>query len=117
MLSGLQLMMFAKIKVRKKAQTITEYGILFVIIMGALLTSQLYMKRSIQGRLKSAADDLGGQFSPGNTNVTHRIISDSLTHETLANGATRSELRSPETFQATENKVIHDTYQEYWGRR
>ena len=55
-------------KRRKKGQSTLEYAILIIIIIGALLSIQVYIKRGVQGRLKGAADDIGDQFSGGNTN-------------------------------------------------
>ena len=76
------------------------------------------MKRSFQGRLKAIADDLGEQFSPGNTKMNRYIVSDSLTRETSKNGVVRSEIEgSPENTQINEEMVIQDSYREYWGGR
>ncbi len=55
-------------KRRRKGQSTLEYAVLIIIIIAALFSIQLYIKRGIQGRLKSATDDIGDQFSPGNTN-------------------------------------------------
>ncbi len=44
-----------------KGQSTLEYAILIVIIIGALITLQIYIKRGLQGRLKSATDDIGEQ--------------------------------------------------------
>ncbi|MBI3314567.1 MAG: hypothetical protein HYZ86_01315 [Candidatus Omnitrophica bacterium] len=52
-----------------RGQSTLEYAVLVVIIIGALLSIQFYIKRGVQGRLKSAADDIGDQYSVGNTNV------------------------------------------------
>ena len=60
-------------KKRKKGQSTLEYAILIIIIIGALLSIQVYIKRGVQGRLKSAADDIGDQFSQGNTNVVKYV--------------------------------------------
>ncbi|MFA5260725.1 MAG: VWA domain-containing protein [Candidatus Omnitrophota bacterium] len=40
-----------------------------VMLIAALVSLQMYAKRSIQGRLRSATDDIGDQYSPGNTSV------------------------------------------------
>ncbi len=53
----------------KRAQSMLEYAVLMVVIIGALIAMQTYFKRGIQGRMKSSADDVGDQFSPDNTNV------------------------------------------------
>ena len=61
----------------KRGQSTIEYAVLIIIIIGALLSIQVYIKRGVQGRLKQAADDIGDQFSPGNTNVV-KIMTTSL---------------------------------------
>ena len=58
---------------KKKGQSTLEYAVLIVIIIAALLAMNQYIKRGLQGRLKSATDDIGDQFSPGNTNVTKTV--------------------------------------------
>ena len=100
---------------KSKGQTITEYAILLIVVIGSLLAIQVYIKRGVQGRLKSAADDIGEQFSPGNTNATSRVYSFSQSRETVANGVTRSELTSPEITTVNATQAIHNVQQEYWG--
>jgi len=51
----------------KRGQSSLEICILIVCIIGALIAMQVYIKRAIQGRLRLAADDIGEQYSPGNT--------------------------------------------------
>ncbi len=52
-----------------KGQTILEYTLIVVIILGVIIAMQVYVKRGIQGRWKSAADDFGGQYDPRNVNA------------------------------------------------
>ena len=103
-------------KRRKKGQSTLEYAILIIIIIGALLSLQVYIKRGIQGRLKSATDDIGDQYSDGNTNVTkhHRVITNST--ETFINGETISKLRAAETTTDTLQSNIINVEQEFWGK-
>ena len=54
---------------KMRGQSTLEYAILVVIIIGALLAIQTYLKRGVQGKLKSSADDIGDQYSPNNTNT------------------------------------------------
>ena len=75
---------------QKRGQSTLEYAVLIVVIIGALLTIQVYMKRGIQGRLKSAADDIGDQYSDGNTNVIKTTIKNSYTDETFNAGTSTS---------------------------
>lgn len=61
--------------IRDKAQGIMEYALLICIFVAAVVAMQVYLKRSIQGRLKSGADELSGGafYSPGATNSNYRI--------------------------------------------
>ena len=102
-------------KKRQKGQSTLEYAILIIIIIGALLSIQVYIKRGVQGRLKSAADDIGDQFSPGNTNVTKTMITSSVSSETFVSGETLSTLLNEETTVDLMNSDIINVEQEYWG--
>ena len=99
-----------------KGQSTMEYAILIIIIIGALLSIQVYIKRGVQGRLKSAADDIGEQFSPGNTNLTVTTRSFSHTFDTFNQGVTRSELIENEVTNITTEMNIVNVDQEFWGR-
>ncbi|MBI4308983.1 MAG: hypothetical protein HY591_01485 [Candidatus Omnitrophica bacterium] len=97
-----------------------EYAILVVIIIGALLTIQTYIKRGVQGRLKSSSDDIGDQFSPGNTNALKATKVHSSTTETFgmaAQGVSQSELNAPETTNTVDRSQIANVDQEYWGSK
>lgn len=100
---------------RKKGQSTLEYAILIIIIIGALLSIQVYIKRGVQGRLKSATDDIGDQFSIGNTNVVRHTTTQSQTRETFTDGVTRTELTGDEVNRTISNaQVVNKTF-EYWG--
>ena len=43
----------------KKGQSALEYSMLVIIVIGALLAMQNYMKRGVQGRLRSSVDGVG----------------------------------------------------------
>jgi uncharacterized protein (UPF0333 family) len=53
-----------KLKINRKAQSTLEYAIIVVVVVGALLAMQWYVKGGFQGRLRQASDDMGQQFSP-----------------------------------------------------
>lgn len=106
--------MFKYLK-KMKGQSTMEYAILIIIIIGALISIQVYIKRGVQGRLKSAADDIGDQYSPGNTNVTVRTVSSSRSRETFNAGVTMSNLLGNEVTNIITNQRIINTQQEYWG--
>lgn len=100
---------------KRKGQSTLEYAILIIIIIGALLSIQIYIKRGIQGRLKQAADDIGDQFSPGNTNVDIRRKSFSNTQETFLDHVSRSQLLAPEVSNTVTNMDIINNTLEFWG--
>ncbi len=99
-----------------KGQSTMEYAILIIIIIGALISIQVYIKRGVQGRLKSAADDIGEQFSPGNTNATIRTVSSSNTRESFIAGVTRSQVQGAESTNIVTSQNIINVDQEFWGR-
>lgn len=45
----------------KRAQSLIEYSLILAILGAALVGMQVYMKRGIQGVVKTAADQLGTQ--------------------------------------------------------
>ncbi|MCK5083814.1 MAG: hypothetical protein KAR31_12975 [Candidatus Omnitrophica bacterium] len=102
-------------KKRQKGQSTLEYAILIIIIIGALLSIQVYIKRGIQGRLKSATDDIGTQFSPGNTNVIKTMRTSSRSSETFLEGVTKSKLLEEERTRDLMNSDVMNISQEYWG--
>jgi len=71
-------------KNNQRAQSTLELALLFIIIAAALLTAVVYVKRSIQGRLRSAADDIGEQYSPALMNAETTIQTDSRTDTAVA---------------------------------
>ena len=100
---------------QKRGQSTLEYAVLIVIIIGALLTIQIYIKRGVQGRLKSAADDIGDQYSDGNTNVLKKTIRLSNMDESFNAGVATSQIIGNELTNESLNSVILNTQQEYWG--
>ena len=54
-----------------------EYAVLLIIVIGSFIAIQSYMKRGVQGRWKSAVDDLGDQYDPRTaiTDVRHTLSS------------------------------------------
>ena len=52
----------------RKAQTILEYTVILIIILGVMIAMKNYVKRGIQGLWKSAADDVGDQYDPQHIN-------------------------------------------------
>ena len=72
-----------------KGQTILEYTVLVIIILGVMVAMKDYVKRGIQGRWKSATDDFGDQYDPQavNSNIMYatQVNSDSIVN--IENGS------------------------------
>ncbi|MBF0511594.1 MAG: hypothetical protein HQL13_04605 [Candidatus Omnitrophica bacterium] len=100
---------------KKRGQSTLEYAILIVVIIGALLAIQTYIKRGIQGRLKSSADDIGDQYSEGNTNSVKITKKVSNTQETFNAGVSSTNIIGQELTNTVSNSVILNTMQEDWG--
>lgn len=76
--------MFTKLQ-NRKAQSITEYAVLMGVVVLAILFVQIYLKRSIQGKFKGTADDIGEQFTTGQT-YSLQHIQQSVRRETTGVG-------------------------------
>ena len=100
---------------RKKGQSTLEYAVLIIIIIGALLSIQVYIKRGVQGRLKSATDDIGDQFSPGNMNVETSTTTSSNTTQRFQAGVSSTIMNTPERTDTSTNAQIFNQFQEFWG--
>jgi len=98
----------------KKGQSTLEYAILIIIIIGALLSIQVYIKRGVQGRLKGAADDIGDQFSVGNTNQVKYTTTVAQSRDTFEEGITKSELTQDEVTTDIMNSDIMNLEFEFW---
>ena len=94
-----------------KGQTILEYTVIVIIILGVMIAMKDYIKRGIQGRWKSATDDFGEQYDPQavNSNIVYatQINSDSIvsvTNDTV-NGQQGQWTGRVDTSNAVETKA------------
>ncbi len=101
---------------QKKGQSTLEYAVLIILIIAALLTFQNYIKRGITGRLKSSTDDIGDQFSPGNTNAVIATKTSSNTKQTFTGGVQRTDMITPEITNKVARSAIINVDQEYYGQ-
>jgi len=103
---------------KKKGQSTLEYAVLIVIIIAALLAMNQYIKRGLQGRLKSATDDIGDQFSPGNTNYTKTTTTGATEAQQFginAVGVQSTVLLNKEVTDTVENSDIMNVQSEFYG--
>lgn len=90
---------------KRRAQSALEYVILLVVIIGALIIMQVYIKRSVQGKLKESADEIGTQFDPGHMSEYN--------YTTLGTATTREQtMLTGQTRQATEDRTGTEVPQE-----
>lgn len=73
---------------KQKAQSTLEYALIVAVVVAGLIAMQIYMKRGVQGKLRSSADDIGAQFDAGNTNVTSHRSRAGTTVENVSLGVT-----------------------------
>ena len=75
----------------KRGQSTLEYAIIFVAILVAFLFIQTYVRRAVQGRLRSASDDVGDQYSVIGT-MNYNVTRNTDTREAVTNtGRTTTE--------------------------
>jgi len=98
----------------RKGQPSLEMTVLIAIVAAALLASQVYIKRGLQGKLKDAADQMGSQFSPGHTTYTVTVDRFSSTADTVSSGEIQSSIVT-ESFNRVGNIHTPESSSEYWG--
>ena len=109
----------------RQGQSTLEYAVLIIVIIAALAAIQTYIKRGVQGRLKSASDDIGDQYSPGNTNVitAERTHTNELQTFGLGAGGSgsvqglqRTAMLEDQRTNMVQRAVVVNNEQEYWGQ-
>ena len=72
----------------QKGQSLLEYTILIIIILGVFVAMKDYIKRGFQGRWKTTIDDLGDQYDPRyiNSKVIHTVVSNATTQVRAVDG-------------------------------
>ena len=65
---------------KKKAQTTIEYSTLVIIAIAACLVAGVYFKRGVQGRWRTAVDEMGEQYDPRYTNTDITYSSEARTN-------------------------------------
>ena len=63
---------------RLKAQSILEYTVLIMCVVAGLIAMQIYVKRSIEGRLRQASDEIGEHYAPEATTADINITRNTL---------------------------------------
>ncbi|MDD4955449.1 MAG: hypothetical protein PHP17_05380 [Candidatus Omnitrophica bacterium] len=70
----------------RKAQATLQYCLLIAALIGVVLTMQVYIKRSMQGKIKLAGDQLAEQYAVGETKLHEHFESNISTTEWMFPG-------------------------------
>ena len=82
---------------RTRGQSTLEYAVVIAVVVAALLAMQIYMKRGVQGKMRSATDQIGDQYRPQNTTSNYTSASFSKRQETVEfDGSSNSVLQLDE---------------------
>ena len=79
-------------KLNRKGQNTLEYVLLITAVVAAFLAIQYYLNRGLQGRVREASDNIGGQFDAPVTEGYQTTTRSSTTWDTNKAGVTRSQL-------------------------
>ena len=92
-----------------RGQTTLEYFILLGIVIGALVGMQVYMKRSVQGKMKGSVEQIssGLAYSPGAT------ISDSTVIKNIQTQARSYTVHDSDSLLDSEKFDFRDTEIKY----
>lgn len=96
-----------KNNIMRRAQSTVEYAVVIACLVGALWTMQIYIKRSLQGRFKESADEIGDQYS---AMATHSNYSQKMTQSVNVTGTTmwKQDLKTGKNYEVTE--VVRNEY-------
>ena len=98
---------------RKQGQSLMEYSILIIILLGVFLAMNTYVKRGIQGRWKASVDGMGDQYDQRTVNsvVNYTTISNTSSDIRLVQDATSGKewTQRTDTTDTTENKTENTT--------
>ena len=95
---------------RKKGQSTLEYAIIIAVIAGALIWMSVYMRRCVEGRMRSSADQIGDQYSAGMTTqditTQHRQEVTAEQFGVGAKGVSRYEVINPDLATKTGTETL-----------
>lgn len=101
----------------KKAQSTLEYAVIIAVVVAALIAMQAYLKRGLQGKIKQSSDDIGEQFSPGQTTANTSITSNVSSTEkvTVADEKPTTATTSTQSQNRTHSESVGAEKDEWWG--
>lgn len=96
----------------RRGQNTLEYALIISVVIAALLTINMYLKKGVQGRLKESTDQIGKQFDPESFTTASQTegSGETVTEEVrdIETGTTTSTVTKAETVTKSEY--------EKWGK-
>lgn len=86
-----------------RGQSTLEYAIIIMVVVGALLAMQIYMKRGLEGKLKDSSDNIGAQYSAGNVTSSHTTTTATSSDEKTSAKGSSSTVDSSSTLTGSES--------------
>lgn len=83
----------------RKGQNTLEYAIVIAVVVGALVAMQIYMKRSVSGKLRDSTESIGTQYDIAGTSST----------TTTRTGMTQSGAEAGKTFTVSNDTTTEDS--------
>lgn len=103
------------LSINRKAQSTLEYVVLVAVIVAGLVTMQHYVKRGVQGKFKSSADDLGEQFDPEGYTESYNYDSSYDQTETVeVGGITTTDLNDSTSTKTNYKSALEDLSTDKW---
>lgn len=94
---------------KREGQSVLEYAIVIGAVVIALLVMQAYVRRSLQGKFKVIADDLGQQYNPYNTTSDMNITFESDTQTQTWTNVTTDDAGKEKRETITNTTIYNDT--------
>ncbi len=90
-------------KFNARGQSTLEYAIIIMVVVGALLAMQIYMKRGLEGKLKDSSDNIGAQYSAGNVSSSHTTTTATSSDEKTSSQGSSSNVDTSSNITGSEN--------------
>ena len=97
----------------KRGQNTLEYAVIIVVVVAGLLAMQTYIKRGMQGKLRSSTDSIGEQYSPGITTGTYTTNTGSTSAEVITNAGVTTTDVTRGTQTRTGSETVAEQAEEY----
>ena len=107
---------------KTKGQSTLEYALIIAVALAGLLAMQHYMRRGVEGKLRSSTDSIGEQYAAGRvtgTIATEKTVeteaTDSFGTDTLGVGASRHQVNTPGTTKVYTESGQEEKITEHFG--